>query len=56
MLKKMKFRKIFAVLVAALLTILYFPNTAFAALDADEVDQIIASIPPEWPDAPEISA
>ena len=55
--KKMK--KWFALCLTALLTILYCLSAAVpakAALDTDEIDAIIDSIPEEWPDAPEIGA
>ena len=49
-------KKFAVVLLALLLTISYSTLSVQAALDTDEVDDIIASIPEEWPDAPEVAA
>ena len=45
-----------ALFSAILLAVLFMasPMTAYAALDTDEVDDIIASIPEDWPEAPEV--
>lgn len=49
-------KKRIAAFLAALLAIAYVVVPAKAALDTDEVDAIIASIPDTWPEAPEIAA
>ena len=47
-----------ALFTAVLLAVLFAasPLQTHAALDTDEVDDIIASIPKDWPEAPEIEA
>ena len=51
-------KRVLALLSSVLLAVLSLasPMTVRAALDTDEVDAIIASIPEDWPEAPEIEA